>query len=135
MTGKPGQRGRRPRTAPAQYRPGWLRTVDRRYACARIAQEQLLALMTALGGAAELSPQQQSLCERATWLHIRLQQMEHEYLAGEGLDAGEYTQLIGSQTSVLRLLGITRRAKPVESLRDYMRRRTTTSEADAEVSP
>jgi hypothetical protein len=119
VTGKPGQRGRKPRTVPTRYRPGWLADVDKRYAPARIAGSQLYELRTALGSEENLSPQQLALTERATWLHIRLQQLEREYLAGNGLDAGEYVQLIGAQTSVLRLLGLHRVAKRVPRALEY----------------
>jgi hypothetical protein len=119
VAGKPGMQGRKPRTMPDRYRPGWLMAVDRRFAPAKIAEAQLQALAEALGGVDELTPQQRALCERATWLHIRLQQMEQQYLAGEGLDAPEYTMLVGSLTSVFRLLGIHRRPRLLPRALDY----------------
>ena len=57
--------------------------------------------------------------KRVVWLNIRLQQMEQQYLAGQGLDAGEYTTLIGSLTSVYRLLGIHRQARRLPRALEY----------------
>ena len=43
----------------------------------------------------------------------------YQYLSGEGLDAGEYTTLIGSLTSVYRLLGMHRVARRVPRALEY----------------
>jgi hypothetical protein len=107
---------------PERFAPGFLQTTDRRYRPARIVAERLQELHEALGGADALSPQQKSLCERVVWLGARLQQLEQEFLAGQGLDAPEYTALVGSLTSVYRLLGLYRKAKPVETLAGYAQR-------------
>ena len=124
MTGNQGKQGKKgmvnkPRAIPAAYRPGWLQSIDGRYAPARAVSKALESLQDALGGASELSPQQCSLCERATWLSIRCQQMEQQYLAGEGLDSSEYVQLIGALNAVYRMLGINRRAKRVPRALEY----------------
>ena len=56
------------------YCPGWLQSVDRRYAPARLIAAQLVELQEALGGPDLLSPQQKALTERVVWLNVRLQQ-------------------------------------------------------------
>ena len=120
MAGKPGQHGRKPRRLPERYRDNWLAEIDLRYAPARKATETLLELQEALGGAAELSPQQRMLCERATWLHLRLQSMEAEYLAGAGLDTRDYVAMTSTLVSVLHRLGMKRATRRVPSLSEYL---------------
>ena len=120
MAGKPGQQGRKPRAIPEQYRDRWLADVDLRYAPARRATEALLELQDALGGAEELSPQQRMLAERATWLHLRLQSMEAEYLAGDGLDTKDYVAMTSTLVSVLHRLGMKRISRRVPSLSEYI---------------
>jgi len=120
MAAKPGQQGRKPRRLPEKYRDGWLADIDLRYVPARKATETLLELQHALGGPDELSPQQRMLTERATWLHLRLQSMEAEYLDGAGLDATEYTMLTSTLVRVLSRLGTHRIAQRVPNLREYL---------------
>ena len=119
MAGKVGMQPTKPRSIPEQFAPGFLMATDRRYKPAIIVAQQLAELHETLGGASELTPQKRSLCERAVWLNMRLQQMEQQYLAGQGLDASEYTTLIGSLTSVYRLLGINRQARRLPRALEY----------------
>jgi hypothetical protein len=52
---------------------------------------------------------------------MRCQQLEQEFLAGQGLDAKEYTALTGSLVAVLGKLGMKRIAKDLPRLSDLMR--------------
>jgi len=121
MSGKKGMSGTKPRAIPERHSAGWLKAIDRRYRPAIVANSCLATLHEALGGIELLSPQQQSLCERATWLHIRLQQIEQQYLAGQGLDASEYTTLVNAQLNVLKALGLKRMAKDAKNLQQLIR--------------
>lgn len=120
LAGKQGQKGRKPRSVPDRYSVGWLDGIDRRYRPAIKAHAQLTELHDALGGRDQLSPQQRMLTERATWLHLRLQQLEQEWLAGQGMDSREYAMLTGSLVSVLARLGLRRQARDV-SLSDILK--------------
>lgn len=121
MAGKPGQQGRKPRAIPDRYKgPGFLALIDRRYRPAKAATVALGLFVQSLGG--DLSPQQMALAERATWLHVRLQEIEQAYLAGQGLDAPEYSQLTGTLLAVLKALGLKREARRVLTLKERLQK-------------
>lgn len=111
---------RKPANLPASYRPGVLASVNQRNRLGRMATATLGALVQDLGGVESLSTQQLMLAERATWLHLRLREMEEAFATGGKLNAAEYAALINAQSATLNRLGIARRARNAPSLRDYL---------------
>jgi hypothetical protein len=72
-------------------------------------------------GDAALSHQQKSLCKRAIWVELMVEDQEARVAAGEGVDGALHTQLVASLTSLYRLLGIRRVARQV-GLADYLKK-------------
>jgi hypothetical protein len=98
--------------------------MDLRFRVPQLIAGQIEELISALGGADMVTPQQVLLVQRVAWAHRRLQEMEAQYAVGQGLDTPEWTTLTTTLVSCLRLLGLHRRAKPVESLHQYMARKS-----------
>ena len=119
MAAKPRRRIVRATSMPSKFTPQWPTTGDRRFAAVKAAAALRDEWQVALGGPEELSPQQVALIDRCVWLDTRCRQLEAEYLAGQGLDAGEYTTLVGALNATLRLLGIHRRAKRLPRALEY----------------
>ena len=83
---------------------------------------ELLTLATDLGGWDTLSRQRQILVERATFLHLKINEYESALLIGEKppFDAGTYSNKVNVLLGHLRALGLDRVAKPVRNLREIM---------------
>jgi hypothetical protein len=79
------------------------------------------AIETDMGGREALSHARRSLVRRVVWLEAIIEHSEQKLAAGEGIDLGGHTQAINSLLGLYRLLGLERRARPVERLRDVMR--------------
>ena len=69
------------------------------------------------------SVQKDLLCQRITFLAIRLESMEREAIESGMFDAGLYVSLTNALTGMLRLIGINRKAK-ITSLKDYVQSKT-----------
>jgi hypothetical protein len=125
MAGVTGRKRRivKPAQLEAKFAPGFLDRIDKRFRPAQLVALHVQEFTTALGGEDYVTPQQRALVERAAWAHRRLQEIEAQYAEGQGLDANEWATLTGSLTRCLQLLGLGRKAKPVESLHSYMSRK------------
>jgi hypothetical protein len=75
-----------------------------------------------LGGPATLSEAQRSLVKRASTIEVQLEQIEGKLSVGEDVDLAAYVAAAGGLRRILETLGITRQAKPVESLEQYLAR-------------
>jgi hypothetical protein len=64
-----------------------------------------------LRGESGLSHQQRSLCKRAVWLELMVENEKSRVAAGGGVDGALYAQLVSGLAAVYRLLGIKRVAR------------------------
>ncbi len=112
---------------PANYSADWLKRADRRTTIWRAAIAREAALIADAGGDDALSHAKRSLIRRAVFLELLTETQEMRFTAGEPLDIGAYTQAFNSMLGAYRVLGLERRARPTEMLRDLMR-----AEADPE---
>jgi len=121
MTGVKGMRSTKPTTVVVGYDgPGSLDALDRRFSAVRTAIAWRDSLLDTIAPGGDATPQQAALAERATCMHVRLQQLEGDYLAGRGLDAGEYVVLSNALNGIFRTLGTHRSAKPARRLSDIL---------------
>ena len=74
---------------------------------------RLQALVSDLGGEGALSHQQRSLCKRAVWLELMVENEESRIAAGGGVDGALHTQLVGSLLAIFRALGLQRQCRDV----------------------
>jgi hypothetical protein len=132
MAGKPGALSEKPTLLPARFRTRFAWTLDRRSKVVREVAADLMELWQDLGGYEALSKQQQWLCERVVFLRRRCLAYESAVihnlakLAGQPeiplpMDAGTYSNHANVLQGYLRTLGLERRSKPVQGLRDVMR--------------
>jgi hypothetical protein len=105
---------------PPTYSADWLERFDKRTKVWRAATEREAALVSDAGGAGNLSHAKLSLIRRAIFLELIAETQEMRFTAGEPLDIGAYTQAFNSMLGAYRVLGLERRALPVETLRDVM---------------
>lgn len=105
---------------PPTYSADWLERFDKRTKVWRAATEREAALVSDAGGAGNLSHAKLSLIRRAIFLELIAETQEMRFTAGEPLDIGAYTQAFNSMLGAYRVLGLERRAVPVETLRDVM---------------
>ncbi len=108
-------------TIPDRYSPDFAERLDKRTSIAKAIIERIGTIETDMGGAEALSHARRSLIRRTVWLEAIIEHSEQKLAAGEGIDLGGHTQAINSLLGLYRLLGLERRARPVERLRDVMR--------------
>jgi hypothetical protein len=125
----------RDRTQTPQQNPGdtgkvrlfSLDQLDQRTNAARRVRSLVQGIEEDLGGAAYLSVAQRQLAQRAALLSAVLEHQEAEWLTSGQIDLEDYTRGLNAMARVLSLLGLERRARPVESTTalDYARRHAT----------
>jgi hypothetical protein len=108
-------------TLPDSYSANWLHRLDKRTKIARAVLARIGELESDAGGADGLSAVRRSLIRHAAWLDALVDSHELRLASGEEIDSGAYTQSLNSLIGLYRLLGLERRARPVERLRDVMR--------------
>jgi hypothetical protein len=108
-------------TIPDRYSPDFADRLDGRTTIAKAIRERIEAIETDMGGADGLSHARRSLVRRVVWLEAIIEHSEQKLAAGEGIDLGGHTQAINSLLGLYRLIGLERRARSVERLRDVMR--------------
>lgn len=108
-------------TIPDKYSPDFADRLDRRTNIAKAIRGRIEAIETDMGGADGLSHARRSLIRRTVWLEAVIEHSEQKLAAGEGIDLGGHTQAINTLIGLLRLLGLERRQRPAERLRDVMR--------------
>ena len=114
--------GRKLRVVPGKFTPGFLQAPRPALpACARCPLATYNELVSALGGEDQSLPQRKMLAERATWLHLMLQQTEQAFLkSGQPLVDSYYSQSIHALLSVLGKLGLKRVPRDVHSLTSHL---------------
>jgi hypothetical protein len=105
---------------PDKYSPDFAERLDKRTNIAKAICGRIETIETDMGGAEVLSYARRSLVRRVVWLEAIIEHTEQQLAAGKGVDLGGHTQAINSLLGLYRLLGLERRARPVERLRDVM---------------
>ncbi len=122
-----------PTQLPAQYERAFAWNLDRRCKAVRDVAADLFELWQDLGGVENLSAQKRWLCERVIYLRRRCLAYEEAMMRNAELapgadplplpmEAGTYSNFANVLQGYLRTLGLERRAKPTQTLRDIMRR-------------
>lgn len=115
------QTGNRAAEIPIKFERGWLSLLDGRTNLAQNLRLRYDEVCTDLGGTDSLSYFQRSLIERSLWLEYWLSKQERELAAGNvEFDVGKWVQAVNSLQGVYSRLGLTRKAKPVQSLESYL---------------
>jgi hypothetical protein len=129
---------------PDKYSPDFAERLDKRTSIAKAICCRIETIETDMGGAEMLSYARRSLVRRVVWLEAIIEHTEQQLAAGKGIDLGGHTQAINSLLGLYRLLGLERRARRVERLRDVMddpepgaegESKTRRDEAEAEAAP
>jgi hypothetical protein len=105
---------------PSDYSSDWLERFDKRTKIWRAANEREAALLSDAGGEENLSHARRSLIRRAVFLELIAETQEMKFTSGKPLDIGAYTQAFNSMLGAYRVLGLERRMRRVETLRDVM---------------
>jgi hypothetical protein len=105
---------------PERYSPDFMDRLDKRTVLGRAVLGRYMAVVSDLGGTEALSNIKHSLVRRFVWFETMIEGMECRAAAGEGVDIGSWTQLTNSWLGIARLLGLERRPRPTETLRDVM---------------
>ena len=108
-------------TLPDHYRAEGFKRLDKRGRVARAVLARVGELEADAGGADSLSAARRSLIRHAVWLDALVESHELRLAEGQRIDSGAYTQALNSLIGLYRLLGLERKARKTESLRDVMR--------------
>jgi len=115
---------------PTRYSSDWLERIDHRTNVARAVLARITALESDAGGPDTLSAARRSLIRHTAWLDAIIETDEMRLAAGESIDIGSHTQSLNSLLGLYRMLGLERRARPAQTLREVME-----AEAQPEPSP
>jgi hypothetical protein len=89
---------------------------------ARRYRDLIAAHCQDMGGVDLLSEAQLSLVKRVSTLELECEQAEGKLSMGQEIDLDLYQRMLNSLRRALETLGIERRAKPVETLSEYLAR-------------
>jgi hypothetical protein len=111
-----------PTHLPARYRRGVLWDLDKRSEIAREVTADLVELSQDVGGWDSLSTQQRILCERIVFMRRRALEFESAVMAARELpfEHGAYSNICNVLAGYLKALGLARRARMVQTLREIM---------------
>jgi len=98
-------------SVPTKYGNGFLDNLDGRLGIARELRQRFAELTGDLGGSANLSYAQRSLCERALFLEFWLARQEAALANGKAFDVGKWTQACNSLQGLFAKLGLKRAPK------------------------
>ena len=120
------ERSRRPRLLS-------LNDLDGRTNAAKSARALIADLESDLGGSDQLSAAERELVRRSALAGAMLQDMEVKWLSGLGIEVAAYTTLANSQSRMLNMLGLRRRAKDVTppDLKTYLARNDSEKPVDS----
>lgn len=108
-------------TLPDHYRGAdWVRRLDKRSKVARAVMGRIGELESDAGGAESLSAVRRSLIRHAAWLDAVVETHELRLADGQKIDMGAYTQALNSLLGLYRLLGLERKARKTQTLREVM---------------
>jgi hypothetical protein len=120
---------------PARYRSDFIERVDRRTVLGRAVHNRYHAIIADMGGEESLSTIKRSHVRRLVTLECMIEGIECRALAGEDVDAGSWTQMLNSWLGVAARLGLERKARRVERLRDLMNGSLVAGASDAAPAP
>jgi hypothetical protein len=106
---------------PKRYSPNFMERIDRRTVLGKAVFNLHAGLIEHLGGDSEVTIPLRSIVNRYTWSEMILQGIECRAASGEEVDVGSWTQLTNTQLGLARMLGLKRRPRLTETLRDIMR--------------
>lgn len=109
------------KTAPQEYSPDWIQSLDGRCGITQEVKRRYQALTDDLGGAANLSYQQRAIVSRVLFVELSLQNQEADIAKGQEVDTGKYTQQVNSLVGLLKTLGLERKAKEVPDLASFLK--------------
>ncbi len=119
MAGRKGQTSNKLVKVPDTYTPNFLSTLDGRARVAKELRSRLIALQNDIGGEANLSYQQRSICERIVHIEALIQSMEHGMAEGREVPLGNYIQGLNTLVGLFKTIGLERRTKEL-SLAEYL---------------
>lgn len=105
---------------PEVFAPGFLLGMDGRKSLPRAVTQTIEELAEAIGG--DPSPQVRLLLEHATWSHMRLRQLQTQFLDSGEFNYKEHSALLNSLVGCLRSIGLGRHARKAETLAEYTAR-------------
>jgi hypothetical protein len=105
--------------------------IDRRSNAARVFDRLVADVQSDLGGRDQLSAIELALVEAFAGAAVTLDNLNTRLLLGQEIDLSQHAQAVSAMVRVASRLGLQRRAKPVESLQDYLARKYPAEEADA----
>ncbi len=111
MAGKEGQKSVKATEVPERYDGDFLESMDGRIRTARTLRDRLRGLTNDLGGLANLSYQEQSLCKRAVHLERLIERKESTLAHNGTLDENAYLSAITTLSALFTKIGLKRRAK------------------------
>ena len=115
-------------TLPNKYEKNFLSKLDGRYELARELKAAYSELTDDLGGSENLSHIKRALCERFVWLEAVMRGIEKQIAEGSEKKAARllsrWIQAVNSLTGLAKSLGLERRARKVEQLREYVDRKS-----------
>lgn len=104
-----------------RFTPKFWEDMDGRYGIAKEVRRRYEQLRDDTG--ADRSMQRDMLCQRATFLAMRLETMECEATEGKPVDWGVYTQGINTLSGLLKTLGLDRPMRDGDDLAAYLKER------------
>lgn len=120
MAGKKGQQGTKAREVAERYDERFLDDMDGRFETVRTLRQRLAALTNDLGGVANLSYQEQSVCKRAVHLERLIEKKESTLAHGGNVDENAYFSAITTLSSLFSKVGLKRRPKVVGTLAELL---------------
>ncbi len=107
---------------PVKYESDFLQKMDRRFGHVKALRQAYDELIADTGAESHVK---RSLCERYVWLEFVLRSLERRFLEATEEEAAELLSrwIQGSNAALgyARLLGLTRKAKGIQSLEAYVR--------------
>jgi hypothetical protein len=129
--GKRSGVSRKRAVVPKYARPGWLRRMDQRSRAARALSTRLLGIADDLGGLEHLSGIQRSLLERFIHAEALAVSLEESARGGEEFELAHYLAVVDRVVRLGMTLGLTRAAKRMPTLREYIDSTATSSTEEA----
>jgi hypothetical protein len=134
MSGKPGQQTTKGTEVADKYDGDFVEALDGRYRTARTLRQRLSQLTADLGGLAELSYQERSLCRRAIHLERHIEKKELSLAHGGTIDENTYLTSVNVLSGLFTKIGLKRRARTL-TLNDYLANGKATTPSTTKAAP
>jgi hypothetical protein len=95
--------------------------MDRRGPVARRFRDLVHQVTSDLGGAQELTENQRQIVRRIASMSVWCESQEADMAAGLEVDMGKFTTVSNSLRRLCESIGLDRKAKPVQSVSDWIR--------------